>query len=444
MVPALALWLCLALGTASRQSAAPEPLAGGQPFAVVWNIPSGRCQRRFGVGLPLGDYGIVENRDGHFTGQNITIFYKNKFGLYPYLSRQGIPHNGGIPQRVPLGAHLARAAKDIHHLLRPAFYGLAVVDWEEWKPLWTQNWGSKRIYRAASEQWVQDRHGLLPARWQRRLAQREFEQAAQALMEETLLLGQTVHPEGLWGFYGFPDCLNRNWAKYANYTGQCQPAEVQRNNQLGWLWAASAALYPSIYLPPALPPTLRRRYVHHRLREALRVATFGASGLLPVVAYSRLSFRRSPRFLELADLVDTIGESAALGAAGLVLWGDLSYSRSAESCASLRHYLVSTLGPYVANVTAAAQQCSDRQCHGHGRCVRRQPHDLGSLLHLGSGTASLGFFRCHCYRGWSGEGCARRVQPSPATSCLAPVHSVYRHNDLPPPNTCLPRAAWGW
>ncbi|NXM00783.1 HYAL3 protein, partial [Tyrannus savana] len=189
------------------------------------------------------------------------------------------------------------------------------------------------------------------------------------------------------------------------YTGQCQPAEVQRNNRLGWLWAASSALYPSIYLPPALPPALRRRYVHHRLREALRVAAFGARGLLPVIAYSRLSFRRSPQFLELADLVHTIGESAALGAAGLVLWGDMSYSRSAESCASLRHYLVSTLGPYVANVTAAARECSYRQCHGHGRCVRRQPHDVGSLLHLGPGAGPPAAFHCHCYRGWVGEGC---------------------------------------
>ncbi|NXY92312.1 HYAL3 protein, partial [Alcedo cyanopectus] len=162
---------------------------------------------------------------------------------------------------------------------------------------------------------------------------------------------------------------------------------------------------PSIYLPPALPPALRRRYVHHRLREALRLAAFGANGLLPVVAYSRLSFRRSPRFLELADLVHTIGESAALGAAGLVLWGDLSYARSAESCASLRHYLVSTLGPYVANVMAAARECSNEQCHGHGRCVRRQPHDLGSLLHLGPRAGPLVSFRCHCYRGWAGKDC---------------------------------------
>ncbi|NXK56367.1 HYAL3 protein, partial [Chauna torquata] len=187
------------------------------------------------------------------------------------------------------------------------------------------------------------------------------------------------------------------------YTGRCQPAEARRNDQLGWLWAASAALYPSIYLPLPLPPALRRRYVHHRLREALRLAARGATGHLPVVAYSRLSYRRSPHFLELADLENTIGESAALGAAGLVLWGDMSYSRSPESCASLRRYLTSTLGPYVANVTAAARACSFKQCHGHGRCVRQQPQDLASLLHLGASPWLP--FRCHCYRGWAGQGC---------------------------------------
>nr|XP_009671388.1 PREDICTED: hyaluronidase-3 isoform X3 [Struthio camelus australis] len=431
----------------SGESAAPKPIAGGQPFAVVWNVPTGRCWHRFGVDLPLGNYGIVENLGGQFAGQNITIFYKNQFGLYPYLSRQGIPRNGGIPQRVPLRTHLGRVAGDIHLRLQPAFRGLAVVDWEEWRPLWARNWGAKRIYQVASERWVWDRHPHLPAPWRLRLAQEEFEQAAQALMEQTLLLGKTLRPEGLWGFYRFPDCFNSNWAKEANYTGQCRPAEVLRNNQLRWLWAASAALSPSIYLPLMLPQGLRHRYVHHRLREALRVAAFGATGILPIIAYSRLSYRRSPRFLGLADLVHTIGESAALGASGLVLWGDMSYSRSAESCASLRHYLVSTLGPYVANVTAAAWECSYRQCHGHGRCVRRQPHELASFLHL-SNWLDEGLwapFRCHCYHGWEGKGCTQRAQPGPSTSCLARTHahSFYGHNSLPPSDTCLPQGVWG-
>ncbi|XP_042736424.1 hyaluronidase-3 isoform X2 [Lagopus leucura] len=338
----LVLWAWLVLGTAGGESPVPTALAGGQPFAVLWNIPSGRCQRRFGVGLPLADYGIVENQGGRFAGQNITIFYKNKFGLYPYISPQGVLHNGGIPQQAPLQAHLARVAGDVQLHLRPTFSGLAVVDWEEWRPLWARNWGPKRVYQLASQRWAQKRGRG------RRQARQAFERAARALMEQTLLLGRSLRPAGLWGFYRFPDCFNGDWAKVDNYTGRCRPAEVRRNDRLHWLWAASAALYPSIYLPPLLPPGLRRRYVHHRLSEALRLA----AGRLPVMAYSRLSYRRSPRFLEpvrpgggarcpgvstrphgplslQADLEHTIGESAALGTAGVVLWGDMSYSQSA-------------------------------------------------------------------------------------------------------------------
>ncbi|XP_010223644.1 PREDICTED: hyaluronidase-3 [Tinamus guttatus] len=236
MGPALVLWAWLMLRVVSNERPAPEPIAGSQPFAVLWNVPTGRCWRRFGVALPLSSYGIVENLGGQFTGQNITIFYKNQFGLYPYLSQQGTARNGGIPQRVPLRSHLGRAADDIGLRLQPDFHGLAVLDWEEWRPLWARNWGAKRVYRAVSEHWVWERHPQLPAPQRRWLAREEFERAAQALMEQTLLLGKSLRPGGLWGFYRFPDCFNGNWAKEANYTGQCRPAEVLRNDRLHWLW----------------------------------------------------------------------------------------------------------------------------------------------------------------------------------------------------------------
>lgn len=138
------------------------------------------------------------------------------------------------------------------------------------------------------------------------------------------------------------------------------------------------------------------------------------------------------------------GEGEAAGTpgcpTGLVL---TAASPPQESCASLRRYLVSTLGPYVANVTAAARACSLEQCHGHGRCVRRQPRDLGSLLHLGASPWLP--FRCHCYRGWAGRGCAQQERPDPA-ACPAPTraHSLYRHDGLQPPDACLPRGLWGW
>ncbi|XP_008162407.3 hyaluronidase-3 isoform X2 [Chrysemys picta bellii] len=441
-------WVLFCLGAilplrgCSWESASAGPLLQHEPFVVVWNMPTARCYQRFGVALPLEDYNIVENQGNAFQGQNMTIFYKNKFGLYPYISPEGEHHNGGIPQKVRLKQHLERAAAAITQLLQPDFHGLAVVDWEEWRPLWKRNWGPKAVYKEASEQWVRERFPEMRAKKRVYLAELEFEGAAQELMERTLALGKELRPWGLWGFYRFPDCFNDNWTKGGNYTGECHAMEVLRNNRLMWLWEASTALYPSIYLPPKLPLAKRQSYVHHRLQEAFRVARFGLEQPLPVIAYSRVSYRHSARYLSEADLVHTIGESAALGAIGLALWGDNSYSRSAESCRSLRRYIINTLGPYVVNVTSAAQLCSRQLCHGHGRCVRQRPDELGTFLHLSPqqwgadpmlnnyvgmdepGQRAWGQFCCRCYHGWTGVSCEKPgwTEPIRGPDCIARAH----------------------
>lgn len=305
MIPKSIIWVCITfcLGVTEHSGehhwewTSANPIVQQEPLVVVWNMPSTRCQERFGITLPLGDYGIVENKGNVFLGQNMTIFYKNQFGLYPYISPEGEWYNGGIPQNVHLNAHLEKASKEIIELLHQNFQGLAVIDWEEWRPLWRRNWGPKKVYRQASERWVWERFPGLSTKERSYLAEAEFEQAAKVLMERTLNMGKELRPQGFWGFYRFPDCFNDNWDKDSNYTGHCNPAEVERNNQLMWLWKASSALYPSIYLPPKLPSSLYQRYVHHRLREAFRVAQFGVKQPLPVIAYSRVSYRHSPRYL---------------------------------------------------------------------------------------------------------------------------------------------------
>ncbi|XP_054833742.1 hyaluronidase-3 [Eublepharis macularius] len=436
------------------------PIFQNEPFAVVWNLPTARCEEHFGIALPLGDYGIVENKGNTFRGQNMTIFYKNKFGLYPYISSEGEWHNGGIPQKADLKEHLERASKEITELLHHGFRGLAVVDWEEWRPLWRRNWGPKIVYREASQQWVLERFPDLPAKEQSYLAEEEFEQAAKVLMERTLAVGKELRPQGLWGFYRFPDCFNDNWEKEKNYTGRCHPKEVQWNDRLKWLWEVSSALFPSIYLPPKLPSSKHQRYVHYRIREAFRVAQFGLKPPLPVIAYSRVSYRHSSRYLTETDLVYTIGESAALGAAGAALWGDLSYSSSLESCMSLHRYIVSTLGPYVVNVTTAARTCSQQLCYGNGRCVRQHPDELGAFLHLspqqweGEPTvtdfldqevSAWESFRCHCYPEWTGTWCERPQWREPITEVEFNLASQYHDicdaahdNNVVKSNSCPP------
>ncbi|XP_040850455.1 hyaluronidase-3 isoform X2 [Ochotona curzoniae] len=365
----LGVAMCLGYG---RPLQAPE-----RAFSVLWNVPSAHCEARHGVRLPLGALGIIANWGQHFRGQNITIFYKNQFGLYPYLGPRGTAHNGGIPQAVPLEHHLLQAASQIRHSLRPGFTGLAVLDWEEWYPLWTGNFGCRRAYQEASWAWAQQAFPDQDPQEQLHKARTGFEQAARALMEDTLQLGQALRPQGLWGFYRYPGCGNGWQGKVANYTGHCHAATIARNTQLHWLWAASSALFPSIYLPPRLPPVHRQTFVRHRLEEAFRRALVGHPHPLPVLAYARLTYRRSRRFLV------------------------------QEECWRLHDYLVGTLGPYVINVTRAAMMCSRQRCHGHGRCARRDPGQTEAFLHLEPDGSHGAWdpFRCHCYWGWAGPTC---------------------------------------
>ncbi|XP_043932044.1 hyaluronidase-2-like [Protopterus annectens] len=129
------------------------------------------------------------------------------------------------------------------------------------------------------------------------------------------------------------------------------------------------------------------------------------------------------------DLVHTIGESAALGAHGVVLWGDIEFSRNTTNCMLIRDYIRSVLGPYVINVTKAAELCSQFTCNKNGRCLRKNP-ETNSYLHLDgqifqiqehTDRHSISFnpirtlreqiqkmgteFQCQCYEGWMGERC---------------------------------------
>ncbi|ELV10417.1 hyaluronidase-3 [Tupaia chinensis] len=406
--PALVLGVAVCLGYGRPLLQAPE-----RPFSVLWNVPSARCEARFGVCLPLSALGIRANRGQRFHGQNITIFYKNQLGLYPYLGPMGTEHHGGIPQAVHLDRHLARAASQIRHSLGPNFAGLAVLDWEEWFPLWAGNWGRRRAYWAASWAWAQRAFPKLAPQEQLHKARTGFEQAGRALMEDTLRLGQALRPHGLWGFYRYPACGNGWHGKASICTGRCHAATLARNTQLHWLWAASSALFPSIYLPPRLPRVHHQAFVQHRLEEAFRVALAGHPHPLPVLAYVRLTHQRSGKFLSQDELVQTIGVSAALGAAGVVLWGDLSFSSSERKCWRLHDYLVGTLGPYVLNVTRAAMACSHQQCQGHGRCARRDPGQAEAFLHLrpDGSPGAWESFRCRCYQGWTGPTCQEPKRP---------------------------------
>ncbi|KAK0153483.1 Hyaluronidase-3 [Merluccius polli] len=403
---------------------ASSPLVEGRPFVVVWNMPTDRCQWLHGVQLHLGAFDIVVNTQQHFLGQNMTIFYRDRLGAYPFISRSGMDVNGGVPQNADLTAHLALADRQISSQLRPDFAGLAVIDWEEWRPLWERNYGWQDEYRLRSKRQVREERWELDSEQEvAEEARRRFEEGARRLMGETLTLGVMSRPGGRWGFYGFPACYNepkkkkRGGPEGPQYTGQCHPGTSRLNDRLDWLWGASTGLYPSIYLKRRLAGAPEAALmVRHRVLEALRVGSSGRHGnastqATPVFPYARLAFRRTLDFLNETDLEHTIGEAAALGAAGVVLWGELEFASSKEQCVLLRDYLRHTLGRYVRKLRKYTRRCSHRRCHGNGRCARRHP-DVGHVIpnnSTGGGGGRGPFsrhFLCHCYRGWAGERCA--------------------------------------
>jgi hyaluronoglucosaminidase len=187
---------------------------------------------------------------------------------------------------------LTKAEQDILHYMPTDKLGLAIIDWEEWRPTWIRNWNGKHIYKSKSIELVQQKNANLNVEEATKQAETEFAVAARNFMEKTLKLGIRLRPMHLWGFYLFPDCYNHEYYKNASYNGGCPSIEIQRNNDLDWLWKESLALYPSIYLKYILKSSHQAAlFVRNRIQEAIRVSKVrDAKNPLPVFAYIRLVY----------------------------------------------------------------------------------------------------------------------------------------------------------
>ncbi|KAM7402271.1 hypothetical protein PAMP_017525 [Pampus punctatissimus] len=408
------------------------PLYSQKPLILAWNAPTEDCAPRHGISLQLDQFQIVASPNEGFVRQNLTIFYKDRLGLYPYFEPDGTPVNGGLPQVASLTEHLERMPDGVRKYIRDSgAKGLAVIDWEEWRPLWIRNWETKDVYRKHSRELVRQKNPTWPLEQVSKIAQLEFEKAARIFMLETLRTAKNLMPNQLWGFYLFPDCYNHDYRHtLENYTGRCPDVEVARNEKLKWLWTESTALFPSVYMATVLRSSNSgRQFVRNRVKEGMRLASSGSGLARPVFVYTRPTYTDSLEQLTEMDLVYTIGESVALGAAGIIMWGDVAHASSKTNCSELNAYLRGTLGKYLLNVSTAAELCSQTLCGSHGRCLRKNP-DSNVYLHLNPLTHSiisqdskpkvtgelgeedkmsfLTDFQCQCYSGYEGEGCDLR------------------------------------
>ncbi|KAA0713999.1 Hyaluronidase-2 [Triplophysa tibetana] len=353
------------------------PFLAGQPFLVLWGVPDKDC---LGRPDPAGFGMEWEGR--------VAIFYEDTLGLFPYFTPQDRSVNGGLPQHTSLDLHLQRVEGDLTATLPQAGApGLGVLCWQEWAPQWNRNRGSKTKYLVESRALLR---GFFPdwgAEEVERWAQVDFEAAAQSILMETLREVKRLRPQRLWGMTPYPNCYNFDSAQIAlaNYTGRCPAAEMALNDELMWLWKQSGALYPILSLEK-LPEGSKGAWLYatNQIREALRVAALaGATFDLPVFPLVKTSYISTSNFLSEIDLVNTIGESAAMGASGVIIWERALAVKTQKSCSEFGLYVREILGPYAVNVTTAARLCGVSLCQGRGRCVRKKKEER-TYLHLPS------------------------------------------------------------
>ncbi|XP_034375443.1 hyaluronidase PH-20-like [Arvicanthis niloticus] len=366
------------------------PIIPNTTFLWVWNVPTEACVGNVQDPIDLSFFSFVGSPRKTATGQPITLFYVDRLGLYPHIDTKQVEHHGGIPQRGDLQSHLVKAKGDIEHYIPVDNVGLAVIDWEEWRPTWLRNWKPKDNYRNKSIELVQSMNAGISISEATQKAKEQFEMAGKNFMERTLQLGRFLRPKHLWGFYLFPDCYNNKFQD-PKYDGQCPDVEKKRNNDLNWLWKVSTGLYPSVYLKKDLKSNRQAAlYVRYRVVESIRVSKVGDElNPVPSFVYIRLVFTDAvSEYLQEDDLVNTIGEIVALGPSGIIIWDAMTIAQRAEGCPILHKYMRTTLNPYILNVTLAAKMCSQTLCNEKGLCSRKN-ESSDVYLHLNPSSFNI-------------------------------------------------------
>ena len=280
------------------------------PYTVVWNCATTLCANK-GVPFNVTKFDILQNYNDSRAGKYITLM--PAVGRFPTIEDNGDYTNGGIPQLGDLVAHVGNATLEIKSLVPDVNYdGLAVIDFEAWRPLFEHNFDTKAVYQKASIDLVKKQNPT----WTNEsfiiaTAKAQWEEAAQLFMESTLMIARQLRPHALWGYYEFPRCFG------SVVDLECSVDTETANDQLMWLFEASTALYPSLYDSKLLPYTsLSLEYPHHsigalynktgshiqlgEMKEAQRIS-LKRSTPIPIYPYTQYLYERSQLFLNLVS-----------------------------------------------------------------------------------------------------------------------------------------------
>jgi hyaluronoglucosaminidase len=224
-----------------------------------------------------------------FRGDKIAILYDP--GIWPTIETKDgrlIYHNGGLPQNSSIDLHLRQLEVDIDRFIpNKTFDGLAVIDFETWRPTFRQNFGDLKIYRDLTLLQVNKKHPT----WTREQVEAQgriiFENAAVNFFNRTLLRARRLRPYAKWGFYAFPHCYNR----YRDFSQlqRCPEQVEQENNKL--LFMYPTVVYPSVYTTQNQTNAALTKFVEGKMYEADRMARSAGAPLK--IAFIRYQYTDS-------------------------------------------------------------------------------------------------------------------------------------------------------
>ncbi|XP_034951790.1 LOW QUALITY PROTEIN: hyaluronidase-like [Chelonus insularis] len=325
-------------------------------FQVYWNVPTFMCHQ-YGIffNQVFDNFEIIQNSNDTFLGNNIAILYDP--GFFPALLKNSngtiYIRNGGVPQEGNLHKHLEMFKAHVQEQVDYNFSGLGIIDFESWRPIFRQNWGSLAHYRDYSYKIEEKRHPFMNEKIIKRLATKRFEDFAKIFMEETINLAKYLRPNAYWSYYGYPQCFNLT-PKQPNT--QCDNQLRKENDEISWLWERENALLPSIYFPRDLDVKTKVGLINGRLNEAWRIAK-KFKPQPKILPYFWYKYRDSQdTFLSYNDLIHGFQEILNQKVNGFVIWGSSNDVNTQQKCFELRNYLNNILGPLVKQMIDIANQ----------------------------------------------------------------------------------------
>ncbi|RCN32523.1 hyaluronoglucosaminidase [Ancylostoma caninum] len=372
-------------------------------FKAYWNFPSATCQKNYSV--EFEDFKIETNTNVSFYGEKVVIFYEFIFGRYPYYKgyNKSYPIYGGLPQNCSLEEHLKIAEQNITDKIKNKnFDGLAIIDLEEWRPLFDQNfWGLKSIFRNESIALAKTKHPNVTNDTElQKLAEEDFNKAAREFFVKTIQLGRKLRKNAKWGFYGFPYC-NYNAGK--NGTTECWKKYQDWNDKMMFIFNESDALYPSIYLGSNATSQERFLYVQAVLNEARRISK-KFTPPKPIYAYTKIEYdplKKINDFYDEKDLCSTIRQPADLGIDGIIIW---SSSRNITlRCPYIQEKMTMNegIGSKVKTIIEQHDQCRKTRCSDQGKCIRSTNSTCPGFT-----TMNTEEYYCECDQGYYDDQCS--------------------------------------